>query len=105
MISTQHSKLFYFSLGLPLGALYWFGISSLQLIASELSNNIHLHGIISYLPFLEVIIPTIALLFAIGIFERKYIYCYFAGFLMGSLVQPFIFVAVYILFGGHIFTG
>lgn len=101
---AQYSKLLYFSLGLPLGALYWFGISSLQLIASELSNNIHLHGLISYLPFLEVILPISALLFALGIFERKWLNYYFAGFLIGSLVQPFVFVAVYILFGGHIFT-
>jgi hypothetical protein len=91
-------------LGLPLGPIYWFGIGNLQMASGE-QLTIH-SGIMSLLPYLCVLIPILALVYAMLIdTENKELQRIFLiSFAVAVLIQPFLFASVYVLHGGYLFV-
>ncbi len=92
----DYQKLLYFTLGLPLGAEWWFGLGLIQSLVSAITRHVQLTFITS-LGFYEIVLPLLLLLsFLLFTRHSKNMNYVLKGFLVGALVQPYFFMMYYL---------
>ena len=97
MNTLNLTSIFYFSLGLPLGAEWWFGIGILQTISNEVLRHSPFNFVTS-LGYYEISISLIILM-AFLIYTRNSPHCsqILLGFLSGAILQPYFFMIYYLI--------
>lgn len=99
----QKEALMFFSLGLPTGPIYWFGITNMQMVTSEKLTLAS--GFLSFIPYLSFLLPIIFLAgFGLYIKNKEHRRLFLEGFAISTIIQPFFFVLIFILGGGHLFS-
>ncbi len=90
-INDQVELLLMFTLALPLGAVYWFGLSFMQILAQLVVYHIHLVPL-DYLGYATTAFPIIILdILMIREKEPSRRRLLLEGFIIASILQPIIF--------------
>ena len=89
----SRTQMLYFSLGLPLGPTYWFGVGFMQILSQMLSTHAKFVPL-SYLGYFCTAIPLLLLLiFMFSTKEHKNRQLLITGFILSTLFQPLLFLA------------
>ena len=91
--NPTRTQMLYFSLGLPLGPTYWFGIGFMQILSQMLAEHARF-VFLSYLGYFCTAIPLLLLLiFMFRTKEHANRQILILGFVISTLFQPLLFLA------------
>ena len=91
--NPTRTQMLYFSLGLPLGPTYWFGIGFMQILSQMLSTHARFY-LLNYLGYFCTAIPLLLLIlfmFRTKAHENRRLLI--LGFVISTLFQPLLFLA------------
>lgn len=97
LMKKEYESAMLFGMALPLGAVYWFGLTFMQILGTMAFENVVLVPI-NYMGYFCIAIPVLALFFLIirqKRIENKFILL--NGFAIAAFAQPFLFAIYHIL--------